>query len=236
VRATGAGLGYQIGGAVATLVDRHGIPPSGVRDLLVDYLGELKPGMDYGCLQGLAYRLVRLFWWEILQINPGQTDLRIDPRTMTALARTVRRHHRRAATPGAALHPVRDPRSLPRPRRVVPRRPRPLGHLGRLLPDPARRVPGRRDRPAPALGTDAGPHPRAHPTRHRHQEFLRFLRRVAKAYPRRKLHLVVDNYATHKHPAVRAWLERNPRITLHFTPTSVSWLNMVEIFFSIMTR
>ena len=72
--------------------------------------------------------------------------------------------------------------------------------------------------------------------RHRHQEFLRFLKQVAKAYPRRKLHLVVDNYATHNHPAVRAWLTRNPRITLHFTPTSGSWLNMVEIFFSIITR
>ena len=72
--------------------------------------------------------------------------------------------------------------------------------------------------------------------RHRHQEFLRFLKQVAKAYPRRKLHLVVDNYATHNHPAVRAWLARNPRITLHFTPTSGSWLNLVEIFFSIITR
>jgi transposase len=72
--------------------------------------------------------------------------------------------------------------------------------------------------------------------RHRHQEFLRFLKQVAKAYPRVKLHLVLDNYATHKHPAVTAWLARNPRITLHFTPTSGSWLNMVEIFFSIITR
>ena len=72
--------------------------------------------------------------------------------------------------------------------------------------------------------------------RHRHQEFLRFLRQVAKAYPRRRLHLVCDNYATHKHPAVTAWLARNPRITLHFTPTSGSWLNMVEIFFGIITR
>jgi transposase len=72
--------------------------------------------------------------------------------------------------------------------------------------------------------------------RHRHEEFLRFLRHVAKAYPRRKLHLVVDNYATHKHPDVQAWLAKNPRITLHFTPTSGSWLNMVEIFFSIITR
>ncbi len=55
--------------------------------------------------------------------------------------------------------------------------------------------------------------------RHRHQEFLSFLKQVAAAYPRRQLHVVVDNYATHKHPAVRAWLKRHPRITLHFTPT-----------------
>jgi len=67
--------------------------------------------------------------------------------------------------------------------------------------------------------------------RHRHEEFLRFLKQVAKAYPRVPLHLVVDNYATHNHPQVKAWLARNPRITMHFTPTSGSWLNMVEIFF-----
>ena len=72
--------------------------------------------------------------------------------------------------------------------------------------------------------------------RHRNEEFLRFLKQVAKAYPRQKLHLVCDNYATHKHPNVAAWLARNPRITLHFTPTSGSWLNMVEIFFAIITR
>jgi len=72
--------------------------------------------------------------------------------------------------------------------------------------------------------------------RHRHQEFLGFLQQVAAAYPRRRLHVVVDNYATHKHPAVRAWLRRHPRITLHFTPTSGSWLNLVEAFFSILTR
>jgi transposase len=72
--------------------------------------------------------------------------------------------------------------------------------------------------------------------RHRHEEFLRFLTQVAKTYPRVKLHIVVDNYATHKHPDVRAWLGRHPRITLHFTPTSGSWLNMVEIFFGIITR
>jgi transposase len=72
--------------------------------------------------------------------------------------------------------------------------------------------------------------------RHRHQEFLRFLRQVAKAYPRRQLHVVVDNYATHKHPAARAWLARNKRVTLHFTPTSGSWLNLVQVFFSIISR
>ena len=63
--------------------------------------------------------------------------------------------------------------------------------------------------------------------RHRHEEFLRFLKHVANTYPRRKLHIVVDNYATHKHPDVTSWLDRNKRITLHFTPTSESWLNMV---------
>ena len=72
--------------------------------------------------------------------------------------------------------------------------------------------------------------------RHRHQEFLRFLKLVAKTYPRVPLHVVCDNYGTHKHPAVRAWLAHNPRITLHFTPTSGSWLNLVEIFFGIITR
>jgi transposase len=63
--------------------------------------------------------------------------------------------------------------------------------------------------------------------RHRHQEFLRFLKQVAKAHPRVRLHVVCDNYATHEHPAMKAWLARHPRITLHFTPTSGSWLNMV---------
>jgi transposase len=72
--------------------------------------------------------------------------------------------------------------------------------------------------------------------RHCHQEFGAFLKQVAAAYPRRELHVVVDNYATHKHPAVRAWLERHPRVHLHFTPTSGSWLNLVEAFFSILTR
>jgi transposase len=74
-----------------------------------------------------------------------------------------------------------------------------------------------------------------HP-RHRHSEFLAFLRRVAKAWPRRELHLVVDNYATHKHATVRAWLGKHPRVHLHFTPTYGSWLNLVEVFFAIIER
>jgi len=72
--------------------------------------------------------------------------------------------------------------------------------------------------------------------RHRHQEFLAFLRQLAKAYPRVPLHVVADNYATHKHPAVTAWLAKHPRFHIHFTPTSCSWLNLVECFFSIITR
>jgi transposase len=73
-------------------------------------------------------------------------------------------------------------------------------------------------------------------SRHRHQEFLAFLKQVARAYPRRQLHVVGDNYATHKHPTVRAWLAKHPRVQLHFTPTSASWLNLVEVFFSIIER
>jgi transposase len=74
--------------------------------------------------------------------------------------------------------------------------------------------------------------------RHRHQEFLKFLKKTAAAYPGVALHVVLDNYATHKHPDVRTWLARpqNQRITLHFTPTSCSWLNLVECFFSVITR
>ena len=72
--------------------------------------------------------------------------------------------------------------------------------------------------------------------RHRHQEFLRFLNAVEAAVPAGKLvHAVLDNYATHKHPKVRAWLERHPRWTFHFTPTSCSWLNAVEAFFAKLT-
>jgi transposase len=73
--------------------------------------------------------------------------------------------------------------------------------------------------------------------RHRHQEFLRFLNAVEAAVPAGKLiHCILDNYGTHKHPKVRAWLERHPRWTFHFTPTSASWLNAVEGFFAKLTR
>ena len=72
--------------------------------------------------------------------------------------------------------------------------------------------------------------------RHRHQEFLAFLRQVARAYPQGELHLVMDNYATHKTAEVRAWLAKNPRIHVHHTPTSASWLNLVEVWFSIIER
>jgi len=72
--------------------------------------------------------------------------------------------------------------------------------------------------------------------RHTNVEFLAFIKLVAKAHPRVRLCVVCDNYATHKHPNVQAWLAKNLRVTLHFTPTSCSWLNMVEIFFGIITR
>jgi hypothetical protein len=73
--------------------------------------------------------------------------------------------------------------------------------------------------------------------RHRHEEFIRFLNDIERAVPAGKLiEAVVHNYATHKHPKVKAWLARHPRWTFHFTPTSGSWLNAVETFFSVLTR
>ncbi|MHB1939423.1 MAG: IS630 family transposase [Candidatus Dormibacteria bacterium] len=72
--------------------------------------------------------------------------------------------------------------------------------------------------------------------RHRHQDFLRFLRLVDRTYPRRQVHLVLDNYAPHKHPAVQEWLRHHPRFHLHFTPTSASWMNQVETWFSLLER
>ena len=73
--------------------------------------------------------------------------------------------------------------------------------------------------------------------RHRHREFLRFLKLIdQKTAEGLDLHLIVDNYATHKTPAVKRWLKAHPRFHLHFTPTSASWLNMVERFFAEITR
>ena len=73
--------------------------------------------------------------------------------------------------------------------------------------------------------------------RHRHSEFIRFLTAVAcQVAADKPIHAVLDNYATHKHPKVLAWLARHPRWTFHFTPTSASWLNAVKNFFSTITR
>ena len=72
--------------------------------------------------------------------------------------------------------------------------------------------------------------------RHRHQEFIRFLKQINAATPAAlDLHLIVDNYGTHQHPRVKAWLRRHPRFHLHFTPTSSSWLNLVERWFRDLT-
>src|SRR3954466_14685035 len=72
--------------------------------------------------------------------------------------------------------------------------------------------------------------------RHRHQEWLKFLQLIDAQTPAdRELHLILDNYATHKHPKVQKWLQKHPRFHLHFTPTSASWLNMVERFFRDLT-
>ena len=73
--------------------------------------------------------------------------------------------------------------------------------------------------------------------RHRHQEFLRFLRHLDREFPKKTpLHLIVDNYGTHKQPKVKVWLEKHPRFTLHFTPTSSSWVNLVERWFRELTE
>ena len=73
--------------------------------------------------------------------------------------------------------------------------------------------------------------------RHRHQEFIRFLNAIEAAVPAGKqVHAILDNYAAHKHPKVRAWLDRHPRWTFHFVPTSCSWLNAVEGFFAKLSK
>ena len=74
-------------------------------------------------------------------------------------------------------------------------------------------------------------------SRHRHQEWLKFLRRLDDEFPPElKLHLVMDNYGTHKEPHVQAWLKKHPRFVCHFVPTSSSWLNMVERWFRELTE
>lgn len=73
--------------------------------------------------------------------------------------------------------------------------------------------------------------------RHRHQEWIRFLKRIDAETPAElDLHLIVDNYATHKHPKVKSWLKRHPRFHIHFTPTSSSWLNVIERWFRDITQ
>ena len=72
---------------------------------------------------------------------------------------------------------------------------------------------------------------------HRHQEFIRFLNAIEAEVPAGKgVHVILDNYAVHKHPKVRQWLDRHERFTFHFTPTSCSWLNAVEGFFAKLTK
>ena len=72
--------------------------------------------------------------------------------------------------------------------------------------------------------------------RHTHKEWLKFLRQIDRETPKGKtLHLIADNYATHKHPVVKAWLDKHPRFVMHFTATSASWMNMVERFFRDIT-
>ena len=73
--------------------------------------------------------------------------------------------------------------------------------------------------------------------RHRHQEFLRFLNAIEREVPAGKMvHVILDNYAAHKHPKVRVWLARHPRFVFHFVPTSCSWLNAVEGYFAKLSR
>ena len=73
--------------------------------------------------------------------------------------------------------------------------------------------------------------------RHRHQEFLQFLRHIEDNVPQDlDVHLIVDNYGTHKHAKVKTWLARRPRFHVHYTPTYASWLNQVETWFNIITR
>lgn len=71
--------------------------------------------------------------------------------------------------------------------------------------------------------------------RHRHEEFLKFLKLIDRGFPVKDLHLIIDNYSPHKHPKVNQWIARHPRFHLHFTPTSASWMNQVETWFSLLS-
>lgn len=74
-------------------------------------------------------------------------------------------------------------------------------------------------------------------SKQRHQEWLKFLKKIEASVPKSlELHIIADNYATHKHPQVKAWLAKHPRVHLHFTPTSSSWLNLIERWFAELTR
>jgi len=72
--------------------------------------------------------------------------------------------------------------------------------------------------------------------RHRHREFLAFLNRLVRAYPSKPLHVVLDNSTTHTTPEVKRWLARHKRVHFHLTPTGASWMNLIESWFSILTR
>jgi transposase len=88
-----------------------------------------------------------------------------------------------------------------------------------------------------ALDLSSGSVIAQHYRRHRHQEFLRFLKLIDTAVPKHlDLHLVLDNYATHKTPAIHPWLLKHPRFHLHFTPTNSSWINLVERWFAELTN
>jgi transposase len=87
-----------------------------------------------------------------------------------------------------------------------------------------------------ALEVGTGTVTTATSARHRHEEFLDFLNLLTRTYPRRELHLVLDNVATHKTPEIVDWLGRRKRVHFHFTPTSASWMNQVETWFGILSR
>ncbi|CAM5738032.1 hypothetical protein MAUB1S_00960 [Mycolicibacterium aubagnense] len=162
LRAAWSAKGNSRQHSTATLVDRYGIPASGVRNLLVDYLEEIRHGMDYGSLEGFAYRLARLFWWQVLQINPDQADLRLSSEVATAwreqLATTTDGRERR----GDPLDPVCDPRLLPGLGRMVSRRSGALGGVGSPVPCAPDAEPCRCQKQASAAKRYAKPHPRAH--------------------------------------------------------------------------